>query len=91
MDFIDDALKRYNTKMAMPQYEAYQNNEQMQQALWEDCLREAEFTAECRSRRENAYRFNNKIINETFDKLPPILQKYCGSAQKKKKSASRNC
>lgn len=57
MDFIDDALKRYNTKMAMPQYEAYQNNEQMQQALWEDCLREAEFTAECRSRRENAYRF----------------------------------
>lgn len=52
MDVVTDALNRYKAKMAMPQYEAYQNNEQMQQALWEDCLREAQFTAFCREKHD---------------------------------------
>lgn len=52
MTVEQDALNRYNAKMKMPQYEAYQNNERMQQALWEDCLREAEFTQYCRAKHD---------------------------------------
>lgn len=78
MDFIDDALKRYNAKMAMPQYEAYQNNEQMQQALWEDCLREAEFTAECRSRRIN---YESTGVNRETGTESRTQQKAGGNAR----------
>lgn len=41
MDIMQAALKKFEAKMSMPQYEQYRDNEDARDALMWDCLREA--------------------------------------------------